>query len=114
MGKIQQDIRVIMSRGTSSHLNVPTASWWGGFFEICVKLMKRCLTKVLGNAKLSFEELKSVLIETEGVLNSRPLTYVYDELTQTPLTPSHLVIGPGAPNENIVQNYLNIALLNVF
>ena len=55
--------------------------------------MKRCLTKVLGNAKLSFEELKSVLIETEGVLNSRPLTYVYDELTQTPLTPSHLVIG---------------------
>ena len=65
----------------------------GGFFEICVKLVKRCLKKVFGNAKLSYEELGSVLIETEGVLNSRPLTYVYDKLTETPLTPSLLVIG---------------------
>ena len=66
----------------------------GRFFEICVKLVKRYLKKVLGNAKLSYEELESVLIETEGVLNSRPLTYVYDELTElAPLMPSHLVIG---------------------
>ena len=72
---------------------VPTASWWGGFFEICVELVKKCLKKVLGNAKLSYEEPKSVLIQTEGVLNSRPLTYVYDELSEVPLTPSHLVIG---------------------
>ena len=72
---------------------MPTASWWGGFFEICVKLVKRCLKKVLGNANLSYEELESVLIETEGVLNSRPLTYVYEELSEDPLTPSHLVIG---------------------
>ncbi|XP_068739319.1 uncharacterized protein [Montipora capricornis] len=73
--------------------NVPTARWWGGFFEICVKLVKRCLKKGFGNAKLSYEELDSVLIETEGVLDSRPLTYVYDKLTETPLTPSLLVIG---------------------
>ena len=66
---------------------------WGGFFEICVKLVKRCLKKVLGNAKLSYEELESVLIETESVLNSRALTYVYEELSADPLTPSHLVIG---------------------
>ncbi|XP_068674716.1 uncharacterized protein [Montipora capricornis] len=82
-----------LDRNIDWKFNVPTASWWGGFFEICVKLVKRCLKKVLGNAKLSYEELESVLIETEGVLNSRPLTYVYDELTETPLSPSHLVIG---------------------
>ena len=34
-----------------------------------------------------------MLIEIEGVLNSRPLTYVYDELDEQPLTPSSLVIG---------------------
>ena len=51
--------------------NVPTESWWGGFFEICVKLVKRCLKKMLDNAKLNYEELESVLIETEGALNSR-------------------------------------------
>ena len=82
-----------LDRNIDWKFNVPTASWWGGFFEICGKLVKRCLKKVLGNAKLSYEELESVLIETEGVLNSRPLTYVYDELTETPLTPCHLVIA---------------------
>ena len=71
-----------LERNIEWKFNVPTASWWGGCFEICVKLVKRCLKKVLGNAKLSYEELESVLIETEGVLNSRPLTYVYKELSE--------------------------------
>ena len=31
-------------------------------------------------------------MEVEAVLNSRPLTYVYDEM-EAPLTPSHLIIG---------------------
>ena len=39
------------------------------------------------------KKLESVLMETEGVLNSKSLTCVYRELTETPLTPSHLVIG---------------------
>ncbi|XP_068742366.1 uncharacterized protein [Montipora capricornis] len=95
-GKTFRDAKVkkfALDRNIDWKFNVPTASWWGGFFEICVKLVKRCLEKVLGNAKLSYEELESVLIETEGVLNFRPLTYVYDELTETPLSPSDLVIG---------------------
>ncbi|XP_065054025.1 uncharacterized protein LOC135682870 [Rhopilema esculentum] len=73
--------------------NVPLASWWGGFFEICVRLVKRCLKKSLGNAKLTYEELETELIEIEGVLNSRPLTYVYNELGEVPLTPAHLFMG---------------------
>ena len=95
-GKTFKDGKVkkfVLNLNIDWKFNVPTASWWGGFFEICVKLVKRCLKKVLGNAKLSYEELETVLIETEGVLNSRPLTYVYDELSEGPLTPSHLVIG---------------------
>jgi hypothetical protein len=48
---------------------------------------------VTGNAKLSYKELETTLIEIEGVLNSRPLTYVYDEITEQPITPSCLVIG---------------------
>ena len=66
---------------------------WGGFFEICVKLVKRSLKKVDGSAKLSYEELETTLIEIEGVLNSRPLTSVYDEITDQPTTRSCLVIG---------------------
>ena len=50
------------------------------------------MKKSLRNAKLTFEELYIVLVEIEGVLNSRPLTYVFDEMNE-PLTPSQLSIG---------------------
>ena len=53
----------------------------------------RCLKKVLGNALLHLDELRTVLIEVEGTLNSHPLTYVYDEVGVHPLTLSHLVCG---------------------
>ena len=85
--------RYVLIRDTEWKFNVPTANWWGDFFEICVKLTKRCLKKVLQNTKLTYEELETVLIETEGVLNSRPLTYVCEELSEPPLRPSQLVSG---------------------
>ena len=34
-----------------------------------------------------------MLVEVESVLNSRPLTYVYEDEIEEPLTPSHLMIG---------------------
>ena len=72
--------------------NVPCASWWGGFFEICVKLVKKSLKKILKNAYLTFEEFLTILTEIEAVLNSRHLTYSYDEFGE-PLTPSTLILG---------------------
>ena len=73
--------------------NLERAPWWGGFFERLVGLVKRCLRKVLGNAKLTFEELLTTLVEVEGTLNSRPLTYIYDEVENDVLTPNHLIFG---------------------
>ncbi|XP_046854266.1 uncharacterized protein LOC124447403 [Xenia sp. Carnegie-2017] len=73
--------------------NLERAPWWGGFFERMVRSVKRCLKKVLGNARLTFDELLTILVEVEATLNSRPLTYTYDEVGSEPLTPSHLVTG---------------------
>jgi len=69
------------------------APWWGGFYERMIQLVKRSLRKVLGNAKLTYEELETVVVQVEGTLNSRPLTQVESEFCEQPLTPSHLVIG---------------------
>lgn len=55
--------------------------------------MKDCLRKTLGNARLSYEELLTVLAEVECTLNARPLTYEYNEVDQQVLTPSHLIYG---------------------
>ena len=78
--------------GTVWNFNVPRAPWWGGFFERMVRSVKRCVKKSLGNARLTYEKFKTVLAEVEGILNSRPLTYVYEELEE-PVTPSSLCIG---------------------
>ena len=58
-----------------------------------IQLVKRSLRKILEKARLTYEELLEVLIEVEGVVNSRPLTYIYPEVKEEPLTPSHLVLG---------------------
>ena len=55
--------------------------------------MKRCLRKIVGQAKLSYDELLTALTEVEMVLNFRPLTYGSADNFEEPLTPSHLLIG---------------------
>ena len=72
---------------------VEKAPWHGGFWERLVRCVKRCLKKIVGRALLSFEEMRTLLIEIEGTLNNRPLTYVYDDEQgiSYPLTPSSLI-----------------------
>ena len=62
------------------------------FFERLVKSVKLSLKKVIRNARLNYDELSTVLVEVEAALNSRPLTYVFDEMEEL-LTPSHLIVG---------------------
>ncbi|XP_035231684.1 uncharacterized protein LOC118203511, partial [Stegodyphus dumicola] len=70
------------------------AAWWGGFYERLIKSVKLALRKTLRKSTLSREELETLIIEIEGVLNSRPLTYVYSELQEPmPLTPAHMLLG---------------------
>jgi len=85
--------------------NVEKAPWWGGIFERLIKSMKSSLKKVLGNARLSMDELTTVVAEVERTLNSRPLTYVSSEDLDEPLTPSHLLCGRrlGGVADNIIQ-----------
>ena len=73
--------------------NLERAPWWGGFFERMVASVKDCLRKTLGNARLTYEELLTVLVEVECILNARPMTYEYNEVDDEVLTPSHLIYG---------------------
>ena len=72
--------------------------------------MKRCLRKVLGNAKLTLDELNTVLVEVEGTLNSRPFTDAFEEFEGKVLTPSHLICGRAIhfiPQKETVQGEIS-------
>lgn len=73
--------------------NLARAPWWGGFFERMIKCVKRCLKKILGTSKLSYDESLTVVVDIEAILNSRPLTYLDSDDVVEPLTPSHLICG---------------------
>ena len=73
--------------------NLEKVPWQGGVFERMIKSAKRCLRKAIGKNCLTFDELLTLVTEVEGVLNSRPLTYVYSDDITEPLTPSHLLVG---------------------
>lgn len=73
--------------------NLEKAPWWGGLFERLVGSMKRCLRKIVGKSKLTFDELSMAITEVENILNSRPLSFVSTEDSEELLTPAHFLIG---------------------
>ncbi|CAB0002444.1 unnamed protein product, partial [Nesidiocoris tenuis] len=69
--------------------NPPSSPWWGGWWERLIRFLKELLRRNLGKSCLSYEELYTVMVDCESLINSRPLTYVSetnDDLV--PLTPS--------------------------
>jgi len=43
-------------------------------------VIKSCLHKVLSKAKLALYDIRTSLIEMDGTLNNRQITYMYDDL----------------------------------
>ena len=76
------------------HFYVERAPWHGGFVETCVKLFKAVFKRLAGFSKLNPEEFRTLVVEAEQVVNSRPLTYLYEDLREgQPLTPSKMLHG---------------------
>ena len=67
--------------------------WLGGFYERMVRIVKNALKKVVGRASLDRDQLNTVLIEIENIINSGPLTYISEEYFEESLTPCHLIYG---------------------
>ena len=75
-------------------IEVPLVGGGGEFHDRMIQLVKRILRKVWGNARLTYDELYTILVEVECTVNCRPLTYVStDELEVEPLTLSQLLCG---------------------
>ncbi|GFT44324.1 integrase catalytic domain-containing protein [Trichonephila clavipes] len=94
----------------------PQVPWWGGFWERLIGLVKRTLRKTLEKTSLNHEEMYTVLYDCESLINSRPLTYVTDDVEDLePLTPAMFlqdIKEIGVPElDQIDENKLNKILV---
>jgi len=71
--------RFLTSNQVTWNFIVERAPWWGGLWERLIGSVKRSLQKTLHRATLNYEELITVLAEVESIINSRPITYIYDD-----------------------------------
>ena len=97
--------------------NLEKAPWWGGIFEWPVRSVKRCLKKTIGGAILTYDELLTVVVEVECILNCRPLSYVSTEDPEEPLTSSHLLCGRrlmSLPDSNTSQTLQMMTLCSTW
>ena len=84
------------------------ARWMGGIFERMIRCTKQCLGKTLGNVRVNYQGLLTILKEIENVFNNRPLTVVYcDEILQ-PFTPNKLLYGHNINTEVKDNQYEDI------
>ena len=72
-----------------------------------IRSLKRPLRKIVGRTNLTYDELQTLVVEIEGILNARLVTYVYDdtESISFSFTPSHLVYGRRITNMPNSERY---------
>ncbi|XP_076301708.1 uncharacterized protein LOC143219718 [Lasioglossum baleicum] len=79
---------------TEWHFNPPAAPHFGGLWEAAVKSTKYHLRRTIGEARLTFEEMTTLLTQVEACLNSKPLAALSDDPTDlAALTPGNFLIG---------------------
>lgn len=70
------------------------APWQGGFIEHMVGSFKTIAKKVIGSSKMTYMEFATVVVEAEGIINSRPITYDYSSPDEgQPLSPAKILYG---------------------
>ncbi|MCP4457065.1 MAG: DDE-type integrase/transposase/recombinase, partial [Cytophagales bacterium] len=68
------------NEGIQWHFITEYAPWQGGVYERMVGIAKSTLKKSIGRKMLTMDELQTFLCEAEAVVNSRPLTYISEDI----------------------------------
>ncbi len=89
------DLQAALARQKISFkFNPPHAPHFGGTWEREIRSIKTALETTIGAQTVSEEVLRTIMIEIEGILNSKPLGYVSSDIADPdPVTPNLLLMG---------------------
>ncbi|GFX71174.1 RNA-directed DNA polymerase from mobile element jockey [Trichonephila clavipes] len=71
----------------------PRAPHMGGLWEAGIKSVKYHLKRALGRSRLAYEEFETVIIQVEGILNSRPLTPISNDFDNFETLHYHTILN---------------------
>lgn len=71
----------------------PRAPHFGAIWEANIKSLKTHLYRVIGNQLLTYEELQTVLVQIECIMNSRPLSVITSDPDPEVITPAHFLMS---------------------
>ncbi|XP_055633605.1 uncharacterized protein LOC129773952 [Toxorhynchites rutilus septentrionalis] len=93
--RIEQDAATTFTNTETKWFFIPpSCPHMGGSWERIVRSIKNAMKSIPQDDKLDDEGLQTVLIEAEGIVNSRPLTYLpLDSAEREALTPNHFILG---------------------
>lgn len=84
----------LSNNGTKFHFAPPGSPHFNGLAESAVRMAKSSMVKVIGEQKLTFEEMATVLTQIEAAINSRPLCALPSDPNDfNVLTPGHFLVG---------------------
>ena len=73
--------------------NPPLASHFGGAWERMIRTIRKILTTISPGPVYSEDVIRTVLIDIEAMINSRPLTpVIFHDVEERPLTPNDLLM----------------------
>ena len=88
----EEVLSYIASKNIKWKFIVEFAPWMGGFYERLVGIVKSALRKAIGKKHLTKTQFKTFTTESEGIINSRPLVYVDDDINSAnAITPMHFL-----------------------
>ena len=84
---------------------------WDGFYERHIAILKWTLLKIFESPKPNFEELHTVLVQIENMMNTRSLICLSGRNCGEYINHSHLMYGPNKNTRNIVDENENVITL---
>lgn len=105
--KIKYFIQIWTFKDLNWKFSIPLAPHMNGICESGIKLIKYHLKRVIGENVLTYEQLNTLLIYIESILNSRPLCGSSNDVDDLKyLSPGHFLIGDSLtsyPEPNISE-----------